>query len=672
MASRRWSPTHDSHTAGNSGQVPEGSPRTLNIPWFSAQPFDSQLRILGFLLLLFLILAAVFSLLDRRAANTGAKHAAQAAKLQLHLQRLEKNLGAASTSGNKVVFDAINDAYSQFSATLALLDQGDADLPATSGSARAPLQSLLEESGQVGMLLKQVEAGRPLLANLERSTSLRGELLQRADNLAGAIAPIHGQKVQRLQLLLEQIAGTVQTAQTSASVRTLETLPAKLTAARMALAELPSTHPAVVALADRFESYQGAVEFIVANKELLLTSRRASQQILDKGARMQSLVQRLLETYDEIGSNRITGFVVVLSGGMLLLLLLLLSKIYLDESRRREHESDRINRQNQQAILRLMNELSELADGDLTARATVSEDITGAIADSINLTADELHKLVSRVLSATEQVSKATSDAGAITKGLLQAAQKQAAEIRDAGGAVELMSKSIQEVDGSAARSADVAQRTRQVTEQGAQAVRKAVAGMNSIREQIQETSKRIKRLGESSQEIGEIVDLISDITEQTNVLALNAAIQAASAGEAGRGFAIVAEEVQRLAERSAEATKQIGMLVKTIQGDTQDAVSAMEKSTQGVVQGAQLADDAGQSLQQIEQATRELTDLVNSISVSTQVQTDMAREVAAGMADILKITEQTSKGTMLTNASVSQLGKLAQELSGSVSGFKL
>ncbi|MBU4046296.1 MAG: methyl-accepting chemotaxis protein, partial [Gammaproteobacteria bacterium] len=259
-----------------------------------------------------------------------------------------------------------------------------------------------------------------------------------------------------------------------------------------------------------------------------------------------------------------------------------------------------------------------------------------------------------------------------VTKGLLNAAEKQAAEIRDAGSAVELMTKSIQEVDSSAAQASQVASRTLQVTEQGAKAVQNSVAGMDGIREQIQETSKRIKRLGESSQEIGEIVDLISDITEQTNVLALNAAIQAASAGEAGRGFAVVAEEVQRLAERSGEATKQIGLLVKTIQGDTQDAVTAMEKSTQGVVEGAQLADDAGHSLQEIEKATRELTDLVNSISVSTQVQTDMAQEVAAVMGDILKITEQTSKGTQLTSASVIQLEGLAKELSGSVSGFKL
>jgi twitching motility protein PilJ len=210
------------------------------------------------------------------------------------------------------------------------------------------------------------------------------------------------------------------------------------------------------------------------------------------------------------------------------------------------------------------------------------------------------------------------------------------------------------------------------VTDQGARAVENTIAGMDGIREQIQETSKRIKRLGESSQEIGEIVDLISDITEQTNVLALNAAIQAASAGEAGRGFSVVAEEVQRLAERSGEATKQIGSLVKTIQADTQNAVAAMEKSTQGVVDGAKLSDAAGQSLREIEKSTRELADLVNSISVSTQVQTDMASEVAHVMDDILKITVQTTSGTQLTSASVAQLERLAQELNSSVSGFKL
>lgn len=659
-------------TAGKSGKAPAEGARAFRIPWFSAQSFDRQLRILGFLLLVFLIMAGTFSFLDRQAASVNSHHAAQAAKLQLYLQRLEKNAEVASISGDSDAFDALNDARAQFTTTLNLLDKGDAERPATTGAAREPLDSLLLESEQVGKLLDQVEAGRPLLVTLERGASLRDDLLSSANNMVSRIAPAYTQKALRLQLLMEQVVGTVQTVQTSANIKALDTLPAKLVAAQAVLTELPPSDPVVAALTEDFESYQNVVGFIVANKDLLLTSRGAAQQFLQKDARMQTLTQGLLNAYEETGSGRITGFMMAFSGGMLLLLLLLLSKIYLDESQRRERESDRINKQNQQAILRLMNELSDLADGDLSAKATVSEDITGAIADSINYTIDELRKLVSRVISATEQVNKATGDAGTVTKGLLAATQKQAAEIRDAGSAVELMTKSIQEVDSSAAQSAEVARHTQQVTAQGAQAVRNAVVGMNSIREQIQETSKRIKRLGESSQEIGEIVDLISDITEQTNVLALNAAIQAASAGEAGRGFAVVAEEVQRLAERSGEATKQISLLVKTIQGDTQDAVTAMEKSTQGVVQGAQLADDAGQSLQQIEQATRELSDLVNSISVSTQVQTDMAQEVATVMADILKITEQTSKGTQLTSASVTQLEGLAQELSGSVLGFKL
>jgi len=302
----------------------------------------------------------------------------------------------------------------------------------------------------------------------------------------------------------------------------------------------------------------------------------------------------------------------------------------------------------------------------------VTEDITGAIADSVNYTTEELRKLVARITVAADQMGRATRQAEQISKGLLEATQIQAEEIGETGDLVQLMTKSIQEVDSSAAKATEVGRHTLSAAELGGQAVRNTIAGMDGIREQIQDTAKRIKRLGESSQEIGEIVGLISDITEQTNVLALNAAIQATSAGEAGRGFSMVAEEVQRLAERSAEATKQIGALVKTIQSDTQDAVAAMEKSTLGVVEGAKLSDVAGQSLHEIEQVSGELAALINSISVSTQVQTDMAGEVANAMLNILKITQQTTDGTRLTANSIAQLTKLAADLKGSVAGFKL
>jgi len=330
------------------------------------------------------------------------------------------------------------------------------------------------------------------------------------------------------------------------------------------------------------------------------------------------------------------------------------------------------NEANQAAILRLMNELQEVADGNLTMQATVSEDITGAIADSVNYTVEELRTLVGRINSTVQQVTEASSAAEATSNTLLAASDAQSREIASTGSAVLTMARQISEVSGSAAESAAVARQSLTAAEDGQRAVQNSIAGMNEIREQIQETSKRIKRLGESSQEIGEIIELISDITEQTNVLALNAAIQAASAGEAGRGFSVVAEEVQRLAERSGEATKQIGALVRTIQTDTQDAVSAMEKSTEGVVQGAKLSDAAGQSLSNIGRVSRQLAELIEAISRNTSVQAQSAGSMASSMEHMLMVNEQTSEGTRRTAMSIQQLAALALELKSSVARFKV
>ena len=328
--------------------------------------------------------------------------------------------------------------------------------------------------------------------------------------------------------------------------------------------------------------------------------------------------------------------------------------------------------QNQMAVLNLLDEMGDLADGDLTVRAEVRENITGAIADSINYTIDSLRGLVTGINRASEQVSTATSQAQATSVSLLSAAEKQSSQISETTDAVGNMTRSILQVSSNASQASQVAQRSLQVATQGSQAVQNTIAGMNGIREQIQETSKRIKRLGESSQEIGEIVELISDITEQTNILALNAAIQAASAGEAGRGFTVVAEEVQRLAVRSSEATKQIGAIVKTIQTDTNSAVAAMEKSTEGVVEGARLSDAAGKALTEIETVSNSLARLIQSISTATEAQTQVASTVTKNMQQIQEITSQTTEGTKLTAESVGQLTKLAEELRDSVAGFKL
>ncbi|MDT7523228.1 methyl-accepting chemotaxis protein [Rhodoferax sp. TBRC 17198] len=342
------------------------------------------------------------------------------------------------------------------------------------------------------------------------------------------------------------------------------------------------------------------------------------------------------------------------------------------EAERQEQEAKRVNDANQAAILRLMNELQTVAEGDLTQEATVTEDITGAIADSVNYTVEELRSLVSNVQNTAARVAQTTADVDATSTELLAASNEQLHEIRETGKSVLDMAGRINEVSAQAQESATVARQSLQAAESGLQAVQNAIGGMNSIRDQIQETSKRIKRLGESSQEIGEITELISDITEQTNVLALNAAIQAASAGEAGRGFSVVAEEVQRLAERSADATRQIAALVKAIQTDTQDAIGAMERSTQGVVEGAKLSDNAGTALTEIDRVSRQVADLIEQISNAASREAGLANVVADNIQHIFAVTEQTGEGTRATANQVRELSRMAEELRQSVSRFKI
>jgi len=532
-------------------------------------------------------------------------------------------------------------------------------------------------SGKTLQDVQVLEAGRAGLVTLAStvasintvSTEFRG-LTQ---NMMEAYRGAQREQVARFALATERIGKDASMAMgMDVTIEQVARLGIDTLAAEESLAALPAEDANVVRARGLFDNYRNSVQILVSQVRNLVAAKKAARAIVEDSGSLLTGSQRLVDAYQLSSTARPAAIAASLSGLLLLLSLLLLARSYMSSTRYRTEEAMRVNRQNQDGILRLMNELSDLAEGDLTVRATVSEDITGAIADSVNYTTEEFRKLVARIKAAAEQMERATRDAEDISKGLLEATQKQAQEIQGAGDAVQLMTQSIREVDSSAAQSADVARRTLAATQQGAQAVRNTISGMDGIREQIQDTAKRIKRLGESSQEIGEIVDLISDITEQTNVLALNAAIQAASAGEAGRGFSVVAEEVQRLAERSAEATKQIGGLVKTIQGDTHDAVAAMEKSILGVVEGAVLSDMAGQSLKEIEQVSNELATLINSISVSTQVQTDMASEVANVMQDILKITVQTTEGTRLTANSIAQLTNLTSDLRGSVAGFKL
>ena len=330
------------------------------------------------------------------------------------------------------------------------------------------------------------------------------------------------------------------------------------------------------------------------------------------------------------------------------------------------------NERNQMAILRLLDELGDLAEGDLTVNATVSEDFTGAIADSVNFAIDQLRQLVLAINSTADKVAQSSEQTQMTAVELAEASEHQAQEIAGVSAAINEMAVSIDQVSNNATESASVAQRSVAIAQNGADTVQRSIEGMNTIRDQIQETSKRIKRLGESSQEIGDIVSLINDIAEQTNILALNAAIQASMAGEAGRGFAVVADEVQRLAERSANATKQIETLVKTIQADTNEAVMSMEVTTTEVVRGANLAKDAGEALEEVQTVSNNLADLIQNISNAAQQQASSAGHISSTMNVIQDITAQTSSGTLATARSVGQLNEMAAALQESVSGFKL
>ncbi|HEY2622590.1 MAG TPA: methyl-accepting chemotaxis protein [Dyella sp.] len=342
------------------------------------------------------------------------------------------------------------------------------------------------------------------------------------------------------------------------------------------------------------------------------------------------------------------------------------------DQRRRFQDSAELNQRNQEAIMRLLDEMGSLAEGDLTVKTTVTEDITGAIADSVNYAIDELRTLVTTINETSEQVSSSAQETQTTARHLAESAQHQAQRISTATTAINQIASLMDTVSKDSAESADVAERSVKIASRGAEVVRETISGMDSIRDQIQETSKRIKRLGESSQEIGSIVELINDIAEQTNILALNAAIQAASAGEAGRGFAVVADEVQRLAERSASATKRIETLVQTIQSDTNEAVNSMEQTTAEVVAGARLAEDAGSALGDIERVSHDLSALIQNISTAARQQSTAASDISVSMNAIQEITSQTSQGASQTADSIGYLAQLASDLRRSVAHFKL
>ncbi|WP_229451902.1 methyl-accepting chemotaxis protein [Massilia niastensis] len=694
----------------------------LSLPLIGHWSLPRQLRLLlgAFVVGILLTILAMWQNAARNAEAAGQNQTASDALM--HSQRVGKAAPNA-LRGDGAAFAQLDESRTELGRDLALLARGGSTasgaIPAATGEMAAQLSKARAKwNASDAAASTIVKNKRHLLgfgASLAQLDALTPELLALADSLLDQRTQRGGSAREvaalgRMMTLTQSLSGGAHAFVTPGMPRAgaVDTI-ARDTAALGAIVDGLLDGSAALGLApladadlrarlararEGFQRYQESIAPLLSNFEHFQAARAAEQVIARDNEQLRAMLAHLQGDYRRsVGGSG--GWFWLLVGASIFTLAMggSISRVMLQDSRNRtrgadarrreaeamrqlaqakEEEAKATNDQNQAAILRLMNELQEVADGDLTVHATVSEDITGAIADSVNYTVEELRGLVLRVIRTAGQVAQASDGAQQVSAGLLDAADQQSREIEEASSTVLSMAGRITDVSRSALESADVARQSVAAAEQGATAVQNAIRGMNEIREQIQETSKRIKRLGESSQEIGEITELISDITEQTNVLALNAAIQAASAGEAGRGFSVVAEEVQRLAERSAEAAKGIGALVRTIQTDTHDAVAAMEKSTQGVVEGARLSDAAGAALADISRVSNRLAELIQGMSYATELQATSANGVAHNMQHILSVTEQTRQGTRQTAQSIRELAALAQELKDSVSRFRV
>ncbi|MBI4989269.1 MAG: type IV pili methyl-accepting chemotaxis transducer N-terminal domain-containing protein [Rhodocyclales bacterium] len=680
----------------------------FKLPGIGDKTVGTQLQLLGGLFVFFMFIVAVSAWLDSRTATHGAAYTSAAGQMRMLSQAIAKSAQLA-LQGNAAAFAELKDGRSNFAMLLERVTQGgtidEIDVPPSPDTTQPALQALTAEWEKTEANAAQVLEQEKNLQQLGKSVSTinakNPQLLELAEQVAAlklqtGSAAREIAAANQLVMLTQRLAKNANALLVADAIdpevafllgkdtNTFRDVLGALTKGSEAMRINPAgdaeTKEKLVELDGAFKEYQEAVAGILGNMQRLVQAKQAGSRIFRDSVPLLKATTDLSGAYAaEIAGRATNTWVISIFALLAIVTLALMAKVFNDDSamrreqaERQRHEAETSKNASQEAILRLMNEMGDLADGDLTVRATVTEDITGAIADSVNYTIEELGVLVRRINDAAGRVAAASEAAQKTSNELLVATERQSREIKQAGDNVLDMAKSMNQVSSEAMESAQVARHSLDAAQKGAEAVENSIKGMNEIREQIQETSKRIKRLGESSQEIGEIVELISDITEQTNVLALNAAIQAASAGEAGRGFTVVAEEVQRLAERSGEATKQIAAIVKTIQTDTHDAVSAMENSTRGVVEGAKLSDAAGQALQEISSVSTNLASLIESISSSTQQQAETATRVAQNMQGILRVTEQTTVGTKQTAVSIGQLAELAVELKGSVSGFKV
>ncbi|MGA9702474.1 methyl-accepting chemotaxis protein [Pseudomonas sp.] len=659
----------------------------------------SQIIVLFIALIVFIMLLfANFAYLNTQSTYD-KQYIGHAGELRVLSQRIAKNATEAA-AGKAAAFKLLGDARNDFARRWGYLKKGDQEtgLPAAPNAVRAEMRAVQTDWEALLKNTDAILASEQTVLSLHQVAATLAETVPQLQMESEKVVDILLQRgapasqvalAQRQSLLAERILGAVNTvlAGDETAVQAADAFGRDANRFGQVLNGMLNGNPGLritqvedrdararlAEIAELFEFVSGSVDEILETSPQLFQVRASasnifnlSQTLLDEASHLATGFENLADgrSFDTIG-----GYVL---GLLALTSIILIGLVMVRETNRQLHETAEKNERNQTAIMRLLDEIEDLADGDLTVTASVTEDFTGTIADSINYSVDQLRDLVATINLTAGQVAGAVQDTQATAMHLAQASEHQAQQIAEASTAINQMAQSIDQVSANAAESSAVAERSVEIANKGNEVVHNTIHGMDNIREQIQDTAKRIKRLGESSQEIGDIVSLIDDIADQTNILALNAAIQASMAGDAGRGFAVVADEVQRLAERSSAATRQIETLVRAIQTDTNEAVISMEQTTTEVVRGARLAQDAGVALEEIEGVSKTLAALIQSISNAAQQQTSSAGQISLTMNVIQQITTQTSSGSTATAESIGNLAKMASQLRRSVSGFTL
>ncbi|MWV10679.1 chemotaxis protein [Pseudomonas sp. R-28-1W-6] len=650
------------------------------------------------LIISIVLLFANFAYLNTQS-NYDKEYISHAGELRVLSQRIAKNATEAAT-GKAQAFPLLKEARNGFEERWGFLTAGSeaTGLPPAPASMQAEMEAVQKDWDSLRKNADAILASEQTVLSLHQVAATLAETIPQlqveyeevVDILLQSGAPAAQVSVaQRQSLLAERILGSVNKVlagdddsvqaadmfgrDASLFGRVLKAMTEGNAAMEISQVTDPDALERLAEISELFQFVSGSVDEILETSPELFQVRESASTIFNESQTLLDKASVLTGGFESLAGGRyfntLAGYVL---GLIALASIILIGLVMVRETNRRLASTAEKNERNQSAILRLLDEIADLADGDLTVAATVTEDFTGAIADSINYSIDQLRDLVATINLTAVQVAAAAQETQATAMHLAEASEHQAQEIAGASAAINEMAVSIDQVSANASESSAVAERSVAIANKGNEVVHNTITGMDNIREQIQDTSKRIKRLGESSQEIGDIVSLINDIADQTNILALNAAIQASMAGDAGRGFAVVADEVQRLAERSSAATKQIEALVKTIQTDTNEAVISMEQTTSEVVRGARLAQDAGVALEEIEKVSKTLAALIQNISNAARQQASSAGHISNTMNVIQEITSQTSAGTTATAKSIGNLAKMASEMRKSVSGFTL